>query len=180
MLFFSRSMTFQVASLVTLFFQVIFHNFLLTLGEGKRKPYGLRLFSHSRREHLQPLQWYYCPLLWARQQHSCLSRSGPGFDLRSGQVSWVRFFRGFSSPVRWMSGSFRPSMSPNIIWPSLSSSLILHYGRQWPEMLTRPKNLKYTYNDTTVRTPEVPLVYASCDVITLSRTSSCFTQWMVY
>ena len=26
----------------------------------------------------------------------------------SGQVSWVRFFRGFSSPVRQMSGSFRP------------------------------------------------------------------------
>ena len=62
----------------------------------------------------------------------------PGFDPRSGQVSWVRFFRGFSSPVRQISGSFRPRWSPNIIWPSLSSILI-HYGRQWPEMLTRPK-----------------------------------------
>ena len=30
----------------------------------------------------------------------------------------VRFFWGFSSPVRWMSGSFRPTRSPNIIWPS--------------------------------------------------------------
>ena len=30
--------------------------------------------------------------------------------------------------------------SPNIIWPS-SPSLIIHYGRQWPEMLTRPKTL---------------------------------------
>ena len=49
------------------------------------------------------------------------------------------FFRGFSSPVRQMSGSFRPTRSPNIIWPSLSSSLIIHYGRQWPEILTRPK-----------------------------------------
>ena len=48
-------------------------------------------------------------------------------------------FRGFSSPVRQMSGSFRPQRSPNIIWPSLSSSLIFHYGRQWPEMLTCPK-----------------------------------------
>ena len=47
-------------------------------------------------------------------------------------------FRGFSSPVRQMSGSFRPPRSPNIIWPSLLSILI-HYGRQWPEMLTRPK-----------------------------------------
>ena len=28
--------------------------------------------------------------------------------IRSGQVSWVRFFRGFFSPVRQMSGSFRP------------------------------------------------------------------------
>ena len=47
-------------------------------------------------------------------------------------------FRGFSSPVRQMSGSFRPTRSPNIIWLSLSS-LIIHYGRQSPEMLTRSK-----------------------------------------
>ena len=51
------------------------------------------------------------------------------FDLRSRQVSWVRFFRGFSSPVTQMSGSFRPPRSPNIIGPSLSSILI-HYGHQ--------------------------------------------------
>ena len=82
------------------------------------------------------------PPLWARQQHARLSRSGPGFDSQSGQVSWVRFFRGFSSPVRQMSGN-DASRSPNIIWPSLWSILI-HYGRQWPEMLTRPKNLQYT------------------------------------
>ena len=29
---------------------------------------------------------------------------------RSGQVSWVRFFRGFSSPVRQMSGSLAPKV----------------------------------------------------------------------
>ena len=81
------------------------------------------------------------PPLWARRYHACLSRSGSGFDPRSEQVSWVRFFRGFSSPARQMSWSFRPPTSPNIIWPSLSSSLIIHYGRQWPEMLTRPKTL---------------------------------------
>ena len=53
---------------------------------------------------------------------------------------------GFSSPVRQMSGSFRPSRSLNIIWPSLSS-LIIHYGRQCPEMLTCPKTLNiHTYN----------------------------------
>ena len=48
------------------------------------------------------------------------------------------FFRGSSTPVRQMSGSFRPPRSPNMIWPSLSS-VIIHYGRQWPEMLTYPK-----------------------------------------
>ena len=53
-----------------------------------------------------------------RRQHACLSRSGPGFGPRSGQVSWVRFFRSFSSPVRQMSGSFRPTRSLNIICPS--------------------------------------------------------------
>ena len=31
-------------------------------------------------------------------------------------------------------------------------------------------------NDATVRTREVPLVHASCDVTSLSRTSSRFTQ----
>ena len=70
-----------------------------------------------------------------------LSRRGPSFDPRSGQVSWVRFFRGFCSPVRQMSGRFRPPRFPNIIWSSLSSSLIIHYQRQWPEMLMRPKTL---------------------------------------
>ena len=34
-------------------------------------------------------------------------------------------FLGFSSPVRQMSGSVRPPKSPNIIWPSLSSSIII-------------------------------------------------------
>ena len=43
-----------------------------------------------------------------------------------------------------MSGNFRPPRSPNIIWPSLSS-LLIHYGRQWPEMLTRPKTLNILY-----------------------------------
>ena len=38
---------------------------------------------------------------------------GHGFDHRLGLVSW-----GFSSPLRQISGSFRPSGSPNIIWPS--------------------------------------------------------------
>ena len=36
----------------------------------------------------------YCPPLWNRRQHARLSRSGPGFDSRSGQVSWVRLFSG--------------------------------------------------------------------------------------
>ena len=58
---------------------------------------------------------------WDKQQHARLSRSRPKFDPRPGQVSWVRFFRDFSSPVRQMSGSIRPPRSPNIIWPSLSS-----------------------------------------------------------
>ena len=53
-----------------------------------------------------------CPPLWAMQQHERLSRSGPRFDPWSGQVSWVRFFWGFSSPVRQMSGSFRPPKVP--------------------------------------------------------------------
>ena len=63
-----------------------------------------------------------CILCLRKTPHRCgaggdISRSGLGFHPRSGQVSWVRFFRGFSSPVRQMSGSFRPHGSPHIIWP---------------------------------------------------------------
>ena len=86
--------------------------------------------------------WLYIyggPPLWAWRLLACLSCSGPGFYPRSGLVSWVRFFRGFPSPVRQMPGSFKPLRSPIIIWPSLSSAIIIHYGCQWPEMLTCPK-----------------------------------------
>ena len=31
------------------------------------------------------------PPLWNKGYHACLSLSGPGFDPRSGQVSWLRF-----------------------------------------------------------------------------------------
>ena len=44
--------------------------------------------------------------------------SRPGFDPLSEQVSWVRFFQGFSSSVRQMSGKFRLTKSPNMIWLS--------------------------------------------------------------
>ena len=47
-------------------------------------------------------------------------------------------FSGFFLTCKPMSGSFRPPWFPNILWPSYSSKLI-HYGRQWPQMLTRPK-----------------------------------------
>ena len=56
-------------------------------------------------------------------------------------------FSGFSSPIRQMSGSFRPPRSLNIIWPSLSS-IIIHYRRQWAEMLMRPKTSNiHTYTN---------------------------------
>ena len=64
--------------------------------------------------------------------------TGPGSIPGRDKFPGWDFFRGFSSPVRQMSGSFRPTRSPNIIWPSLSSSITIHYGRQRPEMLTRP------------------------------------------
>ena len=48
------------------------------------------------------------------QRARVLSRVGTGL---LGEV----FFRGFSSPVRRMSGNFRPPRSPNIIWPPSSS-----------------------------------------------------------
>ena len=52
-----------------------------------------------------------------RACHAAGPGSIPGRDKFPG---W-----GFFSPVRQMSGSFRPPRSPNIIWPSLSSSFII-------------------------------------------------------
>ena len=55
-----------------------------------------------------------------RACHAAGPGSIPGRRSFLGEV-----FSGFSSPVRQMSGSFRPPKSPNIIWPSLSSILII-------------------------------------------------------
>ena len=49
-----------------------------------------------------------------RACHAAGPGSIPGRDKFPGRG----FFRGFSSPVRRMSGSFRPPGSPNIIWPT--------------------------------------------------------------
>ena len=134
-------------------------------------PLDERQRCHLLTQQLSIYKFIHCffesPPLWARRQHARLSRSGPGFDPRSGQVSWVRFFRGFSSPVRQMSGSFRPPRSPNIIWPSLSSILI-PYGRLWPEMLTRPK----TYNIHTYFFENVSISYL--DDIWFFKVINCF------
>ena len=88
-----------------------------------------------------------CPPLWARRQHARLSRSGPGFDPRSGQVSWVRFFRCFSSPVRQMSGSFRPQ-GPRI---SFGHHYFHHRSLRAPMTwdVDAPYNVKYMYIHTT-------------------------------
>ena len=52
-----------------------------------------------------------------RASHAAGPGSIPSWDRFPG---WG-FFGGFSSPVRLMSGNFRPPRSPNIIWPSSSS-----------------------------------------------------------
>ena len=54
--------------------------------------------------------------------------AGPGsFPGRDKFRGWG-YFRGFSSPVRQMSGNFRPT---NIIWPSSSSFHIRLVGMTW-------------------------------------------------
>ena len=115
--------------------------------------------------------------------HRCRSggsmRASHGFDPRSGQVSWVRFFRGFSSLVRQMSGSFRSPRSPNIIWPPLSSTII-HYGRQWPEMLTRPQTSNiHTYQVSKVDVPESPIASVVRGLWLQQRCDSlhCHEEW---
>ena len=73
----------------------------------------------SRQLHHIDLQ--YCSIIytWSTdmgQAVACAPVTQPAwFDPRSGQVSWVRFSRGFSSPLRQMSGSFRPEYHLTII-----------------------------------------------------------------
>ena len=80
---------------------------------------------------------FYCSSYGPGGSMRACHAAGPGSILGRDKFSGWGFW-GFSSPVRQMSGSFRPPRSPNNIWPSLSSILI-HYGGQWPEMWTRPK-----------------------------------------
>ena len=85
--------------------------------------YWKKYIINSLKVMLQKLRVHRCGT--GGSTRACL-RSGPGFYPRSKQVSWVRFFRGFSSPARQMPGSFKPPRSPNIISPSLSSPIIIH------------------------------------------------------
>ena len=89
--------------------------------------------------------------------------AGPGSIPGRDKLPGWGFYRGFSPTVRQMSGSFRPPRSPNIICPSLSSSIIIHCGRQWPEMLTRPKASNiHTYRHftyVTTHSPTLPSFY---------------------
>ena len=64
--------------------------------------------------------------------------------------------------------------SPNIIWLSLSSSVIFHYGCQWPEMLTRPENLNiHTYiHASRVMAPFTSLVFRNLHFSCLKCISS--------
>ena len=58
--------------------------------------------------------------------------AGPGSIPDHDKFPGWGFFRGFSSPVRQMSGNFRPTKSPNIIWPSLSSFHLRLVGNCFP------------------------------------------------
>ena len=89
-----------------------------TLGYKLAVPWGCCIFSDSVFRFLESTaveQVVACPLVTQRAR----VRSPVGTSFL-GEV----YFRGFSSPVRRMSGSFRPTRSPNIIWPSLSSIFI--------------------------------------------------------
>ena len=81
-------------------------------------------------------------------------------------------FSGFFLPVTQMSGNFRPPRSPNIIWPSLSSILI-HYGRQWPEMLMCPKTQIYIY---TAHSPTLPLLHLHHSAFSNPSVTSAMSQ----
>ena len=63
-----------------------------------------------------------------------------------GTVSWVRFFRGFSSPVRQMSGSFSPPKFPEYHLAIII--IIAHHSLRAPMTwdVDAPLNLKYTYH----------------------------------
>ena len=96
-------------------------------------------------EHVTHMEQYRNgPPLWVRRQHARLSRSGPGFDPRSGQVSWVRFCSWFFLTCKT---NVRKLWAPKVPEYHLAVIIITkNDGRQWPEVLTRPKTLNiHTY-----------------------------------
>ena len=76
-----------------------------------------------------------------RACHVAGQGSIPGRDRNPG---WG-FFRVFSWPARQVSRSFRPQ-GPRISFGHQSSlsSITIHYGRKWPDMLTHPKTSNNT------------------------------------
>ena len=77
------------------------------------------------------------PPLWSRGNIVASHLADPGsIPDRVNFPDWG-FFRCFSSTVRQISGKLRPQPSPVII--DHHHKKIVHYGRQWAKMLTRPK-----------------------------------------
>ena len=81
-------------------------------------------------------------------------------------------FSGFFSPVGQMSGRFGPPRSPNFIWPSLSS-IIIHSGCQWPEMLTRSKTSNIHTHTTYIGNGNYLIYY-------ISKYTEISEIWRVY
>ena len=76
----------------------------------------------------QNMQSHYnnCPPLWSKWQHARLSRSGPKFDPRSGQVSWVRFFLTSKTNVRKL-------QAPKVPEYHLAVVIIIPYSPCWDD-----------------------------------------------
>ena len=104
---------YSVLSQISLFL-VFVSDIPLKLRVGHTRKILIFYFLKNDSNDFDQILWVYST--FETQQYDTIARSGPGFDPRSGQVSWVRFFRGFSSPVRQMSGSFRPPRSPPMTW----------------------------------------------------------------
>ena len=68
--------------------------------------------------------------LWSRRQHARLSRSGPGFDPRSGQVSWVMFFSGFFLTCKTNVRKLQAHKFPEY---HLTAIILISYSPCWNE-----------------------------------------------
>ena len=129
--------------------QVSLRHILINLTNFLRIPNSVRILCKSyiyiyiyRPIYSTPLKYIvWSPPLVGQAEACAHAMQGARVRSQVGTGFMGEVFRGLSLPVRQMSGNFRPQGPRISFGHHYHHHSSIHYGRQWPEMFTRPKNL---------------------------------------